>query len=106
MAGPKTTELLLVLKEIIELLEFQQENYWLAWISKCRNEIENSDFHGIERLLSAYGGMGSFSDLMFQPTETTTSQEYGASNDQLHSLRSKAYNLADEIKRDFNTNAG
>ncbi|WP_422389092.1 DUF6966 domain-containing protein [Bradyrhizobium septentrionale] len=47
----------------------------------------DSDFHGIERLLSAYGGMGSFNDLVSL-----------SSSNEIDRLRTQARELAILIK--------
>jgi hypothetical protein len=56
-------------------------------MEKSRREIVDGDFHGIERLLSAYGGMGSFNDLVSS-----------SSNDEIDRLRTQARELAISIR--------
>ncbi len=62
----------------------------------------NSDFSGIEHLLSAYGGMGSFNDLIIGQTnhngEFAWKQNYQEVNNELNHLRGQAYQLANWIK--------
>ena len=53
-----------------------------------------SDFRGIRRVLSAYGGMGSFADIVL------TGRENAADNERLGVLASRAYELADGIRRE------
>jgi len=52
-------------------------------MEQSRREIADGDFHGIGRLLSAYGGMGPFNDLVLS-----------SSNDELDRLRTQARELA------------
>jgi hypothetical protein len=63
----------------------------------------NSDYSGIEHLLSAYGGMGSFNDLVicqsYENGQFRWKEGYVEKNNQLDELRGKARELADHIKR-------
>jgi hypothetical protein len=105
--GPKTEELTEVLKKIISVLDKYEEKNWNTLIKKAYSCILNSDFYGIELLISAYGGMGSFNDLIIGQSyiNGVFSWKPGAceANTELDELRSKAYNLAYDIKREVNT---
>ena len=105
--GKKTEELISTLDEIESLLI--KEGHWLKLISSANRRIKNSDYSGIELLLSYYGGMGSFSDLVIcQPSGEGAlkwSNEAKAKNDNLARLRSKAYELSNNIKHNHETNA-
>ena len=96
MAGPRTTELLLVLEELISVLQNAGEQHWCRWIVTCRNRLERSDYSGIHKLLAAYGGMGSFSDLVL----TSSSSE-----EQLRGLRRRAWVLAEAIRMEYERGA-
>jgi hypothetical protein len=65
--------------------------------------VEQSDYSGIEYLLSAYGGMGSFNDLVLGQTLANGRFEWKRGhielNDRLGALRSRAWELAQAIKR-------
>jgi hypothetical protein len=89
----KLDELLETLDEIIQLLESDGERHWSRWMRQSRERLQNSDFLEIEHLLSAYGGMGSFNDLVI-----CQSYENG---DRLNELRDKAWELADAMRREF-----
>lgn len=39
---------------------------WADWLRKDARLIRALDFYGIEHLLAAYGGMGSFNDVVLQ----------------------------------------
>ncbi|MGF6430319.1 MULTISPECIES: DUF6966 domain-containing protein [Bradyrhizobium] len=81
-------ELILVLDRLAALLrEDRWGSRWADWMEKSRREIVDGDFHGIERLLSAYGGMGSFNDLVSS-----------SSNDEIDRLRTQARELAISIR--------
>ena len=79
-------------------------------MSKAREEIRVRDFHGVRRLLDAYGGMGSFNDLYigYRTSAEGTIEErpdFGQKNQQLESLRTRAYELAMELKREHSAGA-
>ncbi|WP_081499891.1 DUF6966 domain-containing protein [Pseudomonas sp. GM102] len=56
--GPKTEQLICVLDQLAVLLESDGATHWSQWMRKARAHLLNSDYYGIEYLLSAYGGYG------------------------------------------------
>src|ERR1051326_700100 len=100
---PKTSELIRVLSQIAALLQSDGENHWRAWMLKAKASLEGSDYSGIEYLLSAYGGMGSFNDLILGQTMENSAfawkQGYVELNEKLDALRGEAWQLAQAIKR-------
>ncbi len=40
---------------------------WAQWMAESRRQIEAHDTNGLEHLLGAFGGMGSFNDVVFHP---------------------------------------
>ena len=90
--GPKTAELVAVLEELIHLLNTDGNNHWANWMTKARALIVNSDFSGIEKVLAAYGGMGSFNDVYL----TKITRE----NCQFSEHQSKAWELATAIRHE------
>lgn len=101
--GPKTTELVEVIDKIIALLLQDGDKHWSEWMVESKRRLLNSDFSGIEYLLRAYGGMGSFNDFVIGQTEKNGKVEWkpGAAenNKKLNELSSAAYELASDIKR-------
>ena len=101
--GPKTKQLIEILDQIIAILESDGESHWRKWIATSKSRLTNSDFSGIGHLLSAYGGMGSFSDLVIGQTMVNGKLHWkeraGETNERLDALRTEAYRLADFIKR-------
>lgn len=101
--GPKTQELVCVLAKLASLLESDGEQYWRAWILRAKARLENSDYTGIDYLLSASGGMGSFND--FIAAQTTIAGQfawkpgYKELNDEIDRLRNRAWSIAKDIKR-------
>lgn len=62
--GPKRQELIEVLAKLADLLEINGGQHWRAWLLRAKARLENSDYSGIEYLLQAHGGMGSFNDFV------------------------------------------
>jgi hypothetical protein len=52
-----------LLDEIIELLEQHGEDHWAGWLRTSRQRLAAGDASGLDHLLSAFGGTGSFNDL-------------------------------------------
>jgi hypothetical protein len=84
--GPKTTLLVATLEELAGLLRARGETHWAAWLESDLQRLRASDFDGITHLLFAFGGMGSFNDLMLDA--------------RLSDLRSRAWSLANDISRE------
>jgi hypothetical protein len=101
--GPKTEELVCILREIILLLEADGETHWSQWMRTAKARLENSDYSGVEYLLRAYGGMGSFNDLIicqrYKEGKFSWLPEGEDKNDRLDKLRGQAWELAEYIKR-------
>ena len=99
----KLDELLEILDELIQLLESDGEQHWSKWIRQSRSQLLKSDYSGIELLLSAYGGMGSFNDLVisqsYENGQFHWKEGHIDKNNRLSELRSKAWELADAIRR-------
>jgi hypothetical protein len=100
----KLNELLEILNEIIQLLESDGEQHWSKWMRQARARLLNSDYSGIEHLRSAYGGMGSFTDLVicqsYENGEFRWKEGHVEKNVRLDEMRGKARELTDSIRRD------
>lgn len=94
--GPKTQELVHILQLIISILEADEETHWSAWMRQVKSRIEVSDYSGIEKLLLAYGGMGSFNDFCLKKNTKE--------NSSFSELQSKAWSLATEIRHSYESN--
>jgi hypothetical protein len=103
--GPKTTELVRVLDQLATILESDGEQHWRAWMLQAKTRLEQSDYSGIAHLLGAYGGMGSFNDLVLGQTLANGRFAWKAGHNELNkrlgALRSKAWELAQAIKRSY-----
>jgi hypothetical protein len=101
MMGPQTEKLVLELDACVLLLQSCSEKHWTEWLEKCGTDLKTGDFSGIERLLGAYGGMGSINDLVLHPMNGHTMEESQVkkSNELLRDHLSNAYSLAQDIKK-------
>ena len=95
-------ELVCVLDDIIEVLAADGKTHWKKWMQESKTRIMNSDYSGIEHLLNAFGGMGSFNDLIIcqDQIEGRFVWKVGQKNDRLSELRSRAWELARSIQRE------
>ncbi|MCR6663799.1 MAG: hypothetical protein NVV60_11825 [Luteimonas sp.] len=98
-----TKELIATLEELAKLPESDGDRHWSAWMRRAKLRLENLDYSGAEYLLSAYGGMGSFNDLILGQTQINGQFAWKAGhielNDRFDELRYKASGLARRIKR-------
>lgn len=100
--GHRTEELIDVLDQLIKVLESDGEMHWSRWMRKTRALLIDSDYSGITYLLSAYGGMGSFNDLVLGQNTHEGAAAWAPGhvgiNDKLQELRDTAAQLASEIR--------
>ena len=91
------------LVQLASLLESDGEQHWRAWVLRAKGRLENSGYSGVEYLLNAYGGMGSFN--YFVAAQTFVNGQFAWKtghvelNDEIAALRGKAWELATHIKR-------
>ncbi len=101
--GPKTTALIGVLEELVSVLESGGESLWSTWMLRAKSRLERSDYSGIEYLLSAYGGIGSFNDLvlcsLLDNGRIVQTPEYIQRNNHLDALRNEAWILLKQSSR-------
>jgi hypothetical protein len=76
------------------------EQRWGEWLAVVRKELENRDGHGLERLVQAYGGMGSLNDVYVSVGSTGAST---VANHRWDALRSAMYDDAAALLRDLRT---
>src|SRR2546426_8891640 len=94
-------QLLSILRELCDLLFQHGDTHWSAWFRKASDEIQADDFHGIIRVLDAFGGMGSFNDFSLAHVGGIAIPDgvRETVNASLDSMRSRVYDLANEIRR-------
>ena len=92
-----------MLDELAFVLESDGNTHWCGWMQKVKARLLNSDYSGIEYLLSAYGGMGSLNDVVLGQSYNngvfTWKHEHAELNEKFTSLSSRAYELANAIKQ-------
>lgn len=81
-------ELAKIIQEAADLLISVGEKHWGYWLEKDAELIRQSNFRGVEHILSAFGGMGSINDLVIHPINghSVTEAMAPAVNDKLESL--------------------
>ncbi|KII33776.1 DUF6966 domain-containing protein [Pseudomonas fluorescens] len=101
--GPKTEELICVLDQLAAMLESDGDTHWSLWMRKARARLMDSDNSGIEYLQSAYGGMGSFNDLILGQSDENGvlcwKPGHVELNERFDELRNEAAKLVELIKR-------
>jgi len=101
--GPNTEELIEVLEQLAVLLEGDGDVHWSQWMRRARALLVSSDYRGVEYLLLAYGGMGSFNDVVLGQGSVdgvwAWKPGYVELNEAFDSLRGQAASLAGAIRR-------
>jgi hypothetical protein len=97
----KREQLLKTLSEAESVLSCHGEEHWASWLRRDASLIQAGDGLGLEHLLSAFGGMGSFNDLILHPVNghRIRDEETRPVNDRLGKLRSEIFELAEELRR-------
>ena len=65
-------------------------------VERCRSTIAQSDYHGVDRLLCLYGGMGSLNDVILQSGGVVPTED----NERFDALRTNAWKQANALARD------
>lgn len=100
--GDQVESLLADLDEAIGVLAGVGEKFWQEWLRRGRVEIARGDAHGLDRLLSAFGGMGSFNDLVLsQPGSTHGRQALRHADERLQELRGSIFRRSTDLKHDL-----
>ena len=96
-------ELVEILDDLIALLYGVGEKHWSAWLRTDGDLIRNRKFRGVERLLSAYGGMGSLNDLIICPENghKVDPVDVDATNRRFQALKGEAYRVARALQREI-----
>lgn len=94
-------QLLATLDELVALLRKHGELHWSAWLAADLKRLRAGDTEALDNLRMAYGGMGSFSDLILSPANghRIEKKEADAVNARLQKLASSAWELARQIRR-------
>ena len=97
----RSARLLANVEQTRELLARVGEGHWESWMGAARRELIAHDAHSLDRLLGAFGGMGSFNDLVVHPINghNVTDAEAKAVNIELDRLRDALYEAATALRR-------
>ncbi|MPQ71049.1 MULTISPECIES: hypothetical protein [unclassified Pseudomonas] len=102
----ETEKLIGVMDRLALLLESDGEANWSVWMLEVRTRLLDTDESAIEHLRAAYGGMGSFNDLVLGQSRVNGvlcwKPGYVELNEKFSDLRAKAAQLADSIRRSHN----
>ena len=99
-------ELARSVEEASRLLLARGEQHWGEWLRSDAERIRSLDLYGVEHFLSAFGSMGSISDLVLHPSQShsiNVAETIGA-NAKLRELPESIYVQAERLKRE-ETNA-
>ena len=99
----QTRELIAALDELASVLEGDGETHWANWVRSVRAQLLGADDSGVERLLAAYGGMGSLNDVALGQSEKdgvfTWKPGHIQLNEKFSAFRTQAWKLATTIQR-------
>jgi len=97
---PKIVELCDCLRTAAALLARVDQHGWAAWLDEARVRLERHDRSGIDRLLAAYGGMGSFNDLTIVAADGApgAGEDAADADERLDILRSRMHALARALR--------
>jgi hypothetical protein len=89
-----------VLEQTVSLLNQHGESHWAAWLATCERELAAGDAHGLDRFLGAFGGMGSFNDLLVMKVNghRIEQEQESAVNRRLAELRHEAWTEATALR--------
>ena len=90
-------------EELIQFLKAHDQDHWANWFSESLILTKNKKAEGLQKVLGAYGGMGSFNDLTLQVTlEDGSINIPEESNKRLDQLRGEVGNLASDLWKKHN----
>ncbi len=85
------------------LMRDHDREFWARWMAESRRQIVAHDARGLSHLLGAFGGMGSFNDVLFHSLngDELPPEVIDRLNRELASLRTALYSDAKELLHDF-----
>lgn len=101
--GGQTDQLVARIGELEAFLRAYEHSFWADWIAQDAARIENGDAYGLDHLLSAFGGMGSLSDIMIYELNgrDLSPSDVDRTNAKLRELTARVYVMARDIQRDL-----
>ena len=97
-----TVNLIETLGALASFLRRHGETHWASWLESDVERLRAGDLGGVTHFLSAYGGMGSFTDLVLHPANGHRVEiaDVARVDAALSDLRSRAWRLADQLSRE------
>src|SRR5690625_6651067 len=77
------SRLLADLQSLADLLDDHDEIHWSRWVRQSLAELQRNDARGLHRLRRAFGGMGSFNDLVLDAASVEARQRENRTLDAL-----------------------
>jgi hypothetical protein len=94
--------LIALITETVAVLESDGEGHWRAWLVRIRSSLEAGDTYGARELLSGYGGMGSFNDLVLGQANQNGRSAWQSNavelNRRFDELRGQMWQVAKQIR--------
>ena len=85
-------------EELIALLDHAREPYWKLWMERALVMLDDNRLAGVSRVLAAYGGEDTFSDLVLSPDLADRApHKFSAQNERLVELRDSIFELANIV---------
>lgn len=91
------------LDQVIALLREHGEQHWLSWAERCQRELDANDPVAFGHILGAFGGMGSFNDLLILAGNghLIESEQEVIVNDRLGHLRTVIWASATALRHEM-----
>ncbi|UFU08251.1 DUF6966 domain-containing protein [Ruania halotolerans] len=76
---------------------------WIRWLKSDHDRICARDIYGLDHLLSAFGGMGSFNDVVLHSMNGNrgSDEELVLANEHLRIVRSRIWDRAKVLLREY-----
>ena len=96
-------ELLAVILELQRELHRVGERTWADWLQRAAAQVAGGDSNGVDRIVTAFGGMGSFNDLVIHPVNghEVAESDVGEFNLRVARLREHLHGLARDLQREL-----
>jgi hypothetical protein len=87
--------------EVVALLDEVGDEHWATWFADVQQRLERYDPQAFDRASSAFGGMGSFNDVIIHPANghSVPGDRIGVVNEHLAELRGVIGREARELSR-------
>lgn len=72
---PDVRRLADALDELAAFLADHGEGFWANWVAQDARRVRRGDGYGVTHFLSAFGGMGSLNDVVFDPRNGNASAD-------------------------------